>query len=521
MPSPFVPTVARSGTVKIETCNIINMATQNVLDIRSIARRITICNSLDVMTTSGWLEVLDQGNAIEEYSMNGQEILDISITLNADAGSSDLNSYKRRFLVYGIENIAAMKDQMVYKILFIDPFALMNTDTRISWHFKNVKGEDIIKKIGDIAQNAVNAPYRQAMSMSFGGSGGISSSQGLFDFKADVSTQHELDIYVPMMKPFELIRYLADRVVSSGNQSDGGDNNCSWSDCVFYQDKNGKFHLNSFKNLFKNGSPITLSQQIADNATQEKQHLIESYSFNKIYNIQVDKLNGIYGVQYAIADFKPSTKKATQQSVLGTSIMATSGIDQKNNSLSLRNTIARYFDNKLGPFSLSDDGSSGGNEKAGFIRPWQCNPRQPPLQSVQTTGEQPGQQKQAVYENQAGALIFLDACGIIHEDDNTYNEYKRVALPYVNGCIMKKVLSSYVINVVMNGAFDMDVGRSFVIKLDKNEGPKQMAVFVGDVIWVISDVKHEWRADTMEMKTYVTGFSPFLRRGEKFTNVKK
>ena len=85
---------------------------------------------------------------------------------------------------------------------------------------------------------------------------------------------------------------------------------------------------------------------------------------------------------------------------------------------------------------------------------------------------------------------------------------------------MKKVLSSYVINVVMNGAFDIDVGKSFVIKLDKNEGPKQMAVFVGDVIWAVSDVKHEWRADTMEMKTYVTGFSPFLRRGEVFTNKK-
>ena len=519
MADPFVPSVGRSGTVEIKLCNIVNTMKGDVLDIRNIIRRITICNSLDVMTTSGWIEVLDQGNAIEEYSMNGKELIDLHIIVNQNASSSDANEYKRRFLVYGIENIVAMKDQMSYKILFIDPFALMNTDTRISWHFKNVKGEDIIKKIGDIASNDVNKPYLEAMKTPYGGNGGVKSNQNLFDFTADVSTQHELDIYVPMMKPFELIRYLADRVVSSGNQSDGGDNNCSWSDCLFYQDKNGKFHLNSFKNIFKNGDPITLSQQIADNATQEKQHIIESYSFNKIYNIQVDKLNGIYGVHYAIADFKPSTKIATEQTVLGTSITSSSGIDQKNNSLSLRNTIARYFDNKLGPFSLSDDGSRGTNEKAGFVCPWQCAQRRPPLQSTQLV-DVPGQQKQVNYENQAGALIFLDSCGIIHEDDNTYDEYKRVTLPYVNGCIMKKVLSSYVINVVMNGAFDIDVGKSFVIKLDKNEGPKQMAVFVGDVIWAVSDVKHEWRADTMEMKTYVTGFSPFLRRGEVFTNKK-
>ena len=120
------------------------------------------------------------------------------------------------------------------------------------------------------------------------------------------------------------------------------------------------------------------------------------------------------------------------------------------------------------------------------------------------------------YDTQTGSLIFLDACGIIHEDDKTYDEYKRVALPYVTGCIMKKVLSTYVVNLAMNGAFDIDVGRSFTIKLDSSgKGvTKQMSAFVNDVRWLVSDVKHEWRADTMQVKTYVTGFAPFLNRGE-------
>jgi hypothetical protein len=82
---------------------------------------------------------------------------------------------------------------------------------------------------------------------------------------------------------------------------------------------------------------------------------------------------------------------------------------------------------------------------------------------------------------------------------------------------MKKVLSTYVINITMNGAFDVDVGRSFIIKLDTSEGPKQMGEFVGDVIWIVSDVRHEWRSDSLQVKTYVTGFTPFLKRGRKFS----
>ena len=85
MADPFVPSVGRSGTVEIKLCNIVNTMKGDVLDIRNIIRRITICNSLDVMTTSGWIEVLDQGNAIEEYSMNGKELIDLHIIVNQNA----------------------------------------------------------------------------------------------------------------------------------------------------------------------------------------------------------------------------------------------------------------------------------------------------------------------------------------------------------------------------------------------------------------------------------------------------
>ncbi len=504
----IVPSATRSGTTKIVTCAITNN-TGSTIDITNILRGINIFNSLDSMVTSGWIEVLDQGNAIEEYSMNGQEVVDLEIHLNDDAetGSSkagdDFNVYRRRFLVYAIEDLRVMTDQMMYRIKFIDPFALMNTDTRISWHFKDKKGEEIIKKIGEVAENSINQPYRNAMSGVYGGAK-LSSSQKLFDFKADVSTQHQLDIYVPMMKPFELIRYIADRVISSDSEN----SNCRWSDCLFYQDKNGTYHLNSFKQLFKQSDPIVFSQQIASNATQEMQHLIESYTFNKIYNIQTDKLNGIYGVQFAIADFKPTTKKTTIETVLGTNIMSNSGEDKSADSLKLHESIDKYFNHSLGPIKNLT------SKEAGFIEPFQCAPRE--LQSVQAAGNQ-GQQKTSKYDSRTGSLIFLDSCGIIHEDDNTYDEFKRVTLPYVTGCIMKKVLSTYVLNVVMNGAFDVDVGRTFIIKLEQGEGPQQMAAFLNEVIWLVSDVRHEWRSDTAQVKTYVTGFTPFLNRGKPAT----
>ena len=505
---PFVSSAPRSVSTRVATCSITNVATQKTIDVLKITRGISIFNSLDVMATSGWIEVMDQGNAIEEYEFNGQEILDLEIVLNEEgyksAGNSDFNVYKRRFFIYAIEDIAAMINQMVYRIKFIDPFALMNTDTRISWHFKNMKGEDIIKKIETLAENGSNAPYRTAMGLPLSGGNFTPKEQKLFDFKADVSTREDLDIYVPMMKPFELIRYIADRVISSDSEN----SNCRWSDCLFYQDKNGTYHLNSFKQLFKQKDPIVFSQQIASNATQEMQHLIESYTFNKIYNIQTDKLNGIYGVQFAIADFKPTTKKTTIETVLGTNIMSNSGEDKSADSLKLHESIDKYFDHSLGPIKNLT------SKEAGFIEPFQCAQRE--LQSVQAAGNQ-GQQKTSKYDSRTGSLIFLDSCGIIHEDDNTYDEFKRVTLPYVTGCIMKKVLSTYVLNVVMNGAFDVDVGRTFIIKLEQGEGPQQMAAFLNEVVWLVSDVRHEWRSDTAQVKTYVTGFTPFLNRGKPAT----
>lgn len=505
---PFVSSAPRTESTKIATCSITNMATQKTIDILKATRGITIFNSLDVMATSGWIEVFDQGNAIEEYEFNGQEIFDLEIILNDEGfkgGNDSFNKYRRRFLIYAIEDIAAMTNQMVYRIKFIDPFALMNTDTRISWHFKNMKGEDIIKKIETLAMNDVNQPYRKAMELPLKGGDFTPKEQKLFNFKADVSTKEDLDIYVPMMKPFELIRYIADRAVSTDSEG----TNCRWSDCLFYQDKDGTFHLNSFKNLFKQDNPIVFSQQIASNATQEMQHIIESYTFNKIYNIQTDKLNGIYGVQFAIADFKPTTKKTTIETVLGTNIMSSSGDGKETvDSLKLHESIDKYFGHSLGPISNLQ------SKEAGFIEPFQCESRT--LQSVQASGNQ-GQQKASSYDTRTGSLIFLDACGIIHEDDNTYDEFKRVTLPYVTGCIMKKVLSTYVLNVVMNGAFDVDVGKTFIIKLEQSEGPQQMTAFLNEVIWLVSDVRHEWRSDTMQVKTFVTGFTPFLNRGKEAT----
>ena len=496
----------RTSSAKIEVCSVTHVPSSTTIDLRSVTKAINIFNSLDSMVTSGYIDVFDQGNAIEEFKFNGKEIIDIEIHIGTQgasgaAGGSDFNVYSRRFIVYAIDNVAASTDQMTYRIRFVDPFSLLNTDNRISWHFKQTKGEDIIKKISSLASSSVNAPYRDAMRGSFSKSK-LSSSQDLFSFTSDVSTQHDFDMYVPMMKPFELIRWVADRVVSS-------DNPCKWSDCLFYQTKDGKFHLNSFKNLFGK-DPLVFTQQIAVSASEEKRHMIESYTFNKIYNIQQDKLNGIYGLQFAIADFKPTTKTVTQSTVLGTNIASNDqAAGQKTGDISLHKTITRYF-SSLGSVNLSS------SERCGLIEPFQCAGQV--ISSVQSTGANGGQ-AQVSYNTQSGALIFMDACGIIHEDDKTYNEYERVTLPYVTGCIMKKVLSTYVVNLAMNGAFDVDVGRSFTIKL--NSGAKgvtrQMSAFVNGVKWLVSDVRHEWRYDTMQVKTYVTGFTPFLNRGDEAT----
>jgi len=513
----ILQTQNRANSSRLVTCCITNVTTKTSVSLTAIARKIRIYNSLESMVTSGFVEVVDQGNAIQEYKLNGKEILDIEIHLN-DNGSTGLsnsdsnwNVYKRRFLVYAIESIGVVIDQMSYKILFIDPFALVNTDTRISWHFKKTKAEDIIKKIGSSANGELNSPYKNAVSQGYRSGMSI---QNLFNFKSDASTLHELDIYVPMMKPFELIRYVADRALST----DGSET--KWSDCLFYQSKDGTFHFDSFKNLFKK-KPLVFGQQISQGMMQEKMHLIETYTFNKIYNIQEDKLNGIYGLQFAIADFKPTARKVSQTTVLGTNIVskddgnALKSSAKSKKSISLKRSVFDYFSGVDLGLSFGNDSSS--RQKCGFIEPFQCSSID--LSSTQKAGLN-GQTQSVSYNTQTGSLIFLDACGIIHEDDLTYNEYERVTLPYVTGCIMKKVLSTYVVNLSMTGAFDVDVCKPFVINLEDDKSKnttRQMSTFVNGVHWLCSDVSHEWRSDTMQVKTYVTGFTPFLKKGTRFT----
>ena len=115
----------RQITSKLVTCKLTNTVTKNTIDLASIVRTINIYNSLEVMCTSGDIQVMDQGNMIEEYKLNGKEVIDLEIHLNDDSagGSSKLteeeNVYKRRFFVYAIDSIVGEKDKMAYVIRFI------------------------------------------------------------------------------------------------------------------------------------------------------------------------------------------------------------------------------------------------------------------------------------------------------------------------------------------------------------------------------------------------------------------
>lgn len=510
---------SRQITSRVVVCKLTNTVTKNTIDISSIVRIINIYNSLEVMCTSGDIQVLDQGNMIEEYKLNGKEILDLEIHINDSSNqlSEDENIYKRRFFVYAIDSIVGENDMMAYVIRFIDPFALINTDTRISFHYKNKKGEDIINQIKKIANSPQNNSYKNIINNNYSSINCNNNSTDLFPFKNDVSSKYEFDITVPMLKPFELIRYITDRMTSSENTSD-------WSDCIFYQDKKGVFHLNSFRNIFNQSNRLLFAQQLTQSINEEPSHLVESYNFNKIYNIQLDKLNGIYGLQFAISDFKPETKTVTSTTILGTNIISQS--DEKNgpkSNMSLHDTIVNYFGNQLGSINLVgvqkmdnyNDTPSTQRMNAGIIDPFKCD--YVPIKSNQTATTK-GIAQTVEYNNQTGALIFLDTCGIIHENDTEYDEYKKFALPHVKGVIMKKVLGTYVINCTMNGSFDIDLGKSFVLNMPQPSGvTRQLSAFVNGVVWMITNYKHTWDASSLEVKTYVTGITPFLKRGEEAT----
>lgn len=513
----------RKSKSRLITCKLTNTVTKNTIDLLAVVRQINIYNSLEVMCTSGDIQIMDQGNMIEEYKLNGREILDLELHVNDNSttGSSKLseeeNVYRRRFFVYAIDSIVGQNDQMAYVIRFIDQFALINTDTRISFHYKNKKGEDIISQVNKIVNSGQNNSYKNVINNSYSSTNCNSNGSNLFPFKNDISTKYEFDLTVPMWKPFELIRYVADRMTSSENTSD-------WSDCVFYQDKHGVYHLNSFRNIFNQANQLKFAQQISESASEEPSHLVESYSFNKVYNSQTDKLNGIYGMQFAISDFKPEAKTVTQTTVLGTNIVSQS--DEKNGphgDMSLHDTIVNYFGNQLGSINLAgvqkmgtyNDTPSTQRTVAGIIDPFKTD--YVPIKSNQTATTK-GSAQTVEYNNQTGALIFMDACGMIHENDTEYDEYKKFTLPHVKGIVMKKVLGTYVINCIMNGSFDVDLGKSFVLNMPQpNEITRQLSAFVNGVVWMVTNYRHYWDAESMEIKTFVTGITPFLKRGESAT----
>jgi hypothetical protein len=190
--------------------------------------------------------------------------------------------------------------------------------------------------------------------------------------------------------------------------------------------------------------------------------------------------------------------------------------------MSLHDTIVKYFGNQLGSINLSGAESSSGNNtentsriKAGIIDPFKAD--KVPIKSTRTATTK-GVAQTVEYNNQTGALIYLDTCGIIHENDTEYDEYKKFALPHVKGIVMKKVFGTYVINCTMNGSFDVDLGKSFVLNMPQPDGvTKQLSAFVNGVVWMITNYRHTWDSESMEVKTFATGITPFLKRGEVAT----
>lgn len=513
----------RSGTSKVVVCKLTNTITQQTIDLSSIVRGINIYNSLESMCTSGDLAVMDQGNMIEEYQLNGQEIIDIEIHINDEGNlSEDENIYKRRFFVFAIDSVTGEHDKMNYIIRFIDQFALINTDTRISFHYKKMKGEDIIKKINSIVNSEQSSNYKNVINNTYQSTNCNQNGADMFPFKSDVSTKYEFDLYVPMWKPLQLIEYIKDRCVSNENTNE-------WADTVFYQDKKGVYHFSSFKNVFQKSNQLQFAQQLTPDITNEPSHLVISYTFNKIYDIQLDKLNGIYGVQFGIADFKPETSVITSSTVLGIDLGATSeeregtdGIVKADGTMNLQNYINDYFGDSLGSIrnlsSAKRDDKDNTNpskerKEAGIIDPFRL--KYVNMQSNQTATTK-GNSKTVSYNNQSGAVIYLDTCGMIHENDTEYDEYKKFTLPAAKGMVMKKVLSTYIINCEMNGSFDVDLGKTFVMNMPQEEGvTKQLSAFVNGVTWMIASYRHTWDYEKFEVKTYVTGVTPFLKRGEK------
>lgn len=459
-------TVLRKQSPALSKLEITNFNRNESYDLRYVFTELNIYSSIDGVFASGDVTISEQGNLISTAPLDGREYIEIEFcSLN---GSYE--SYHRLFFVYAIDQLSEFKDVRTYTIRFTDIFGILNPDIRISYTYKT-KLEKIIQEIQTIIENPEMGfeDYKQILNNHTT----IPTGNKLFTFKTDddlsVETSYEMKFVVPEWHPLKLINYLSQRTVSNDSASL---QEHQFTDCLFFQNRNGEFILTNYKKMFntplssKYSKNIEFKKEIAntktqssnnsnDTAMQEVKYAVQKYDLNKIYNVQTQKQIGFFGFTECITDFVNA---------------------------------------RCEPITVTND------EIQSIILRYGISNNQYPYESIKKT------------EN---GVFYYDACGM--NMSQAEDEYNKFTLPHIKGVVVRQYLEYAKIVIEMNGVSDIDIGKTVTINLGNDVNNTSITQYVNDSKWVISKYAHRFLADGT-YTTVVECFTPYINRSKDFNN---
>lgn len=446
--------ITKTNTFSLEILSLTSSDGKKKVDLRAIFNELNVYADMDNIVLTGSVKVTEKGNLISSFPIIGKELIEVKFNSSSGA-KKQYGDFHKVFFVYAVDSIQEYADTRSYVIRFTDVCALINNDIRLSIKF-NDKPEEIISKVGNIINK--DEAYKEAYS-NFAIDNNLAYT--LFDLKKMVSSQYDTKITVPNWKPFSLITYLANRAVSTDVNL--AENN-RFTDCLFFQQVDGKFVFTSYKQLFStalqsgDGTEVKFLRQpsnLADASGNFIKYNIVNFNFNNMFNVQTQKATGLLGYTVFTAD-----------------MLLKNQIESEVKYSDVFDIISQY--------------------------------------KTVTTGDA----NKYFTIDYTQTPLYLEVVYNINSDPDEKEREKYVYPAVIKGNPVRQHLRSLTMTLELDGASDLDIGKYITVDLGKNPNTKVFTIgdYVKDTKWVISKIKHTITVSSY--KTYVECFTPVLRKGK-------
>lgn len=348
----------------------------NYLPILMMATYFEIHSSIEQMYTTGFVDVLDPMNSLSDILVAGKCFIQIQFNGMSYENEPYSGAYQRVFIVNSIDNVQPAPSDSTeiirYRISFADVMYFVNSDMRISIMY-NLPTEQVIQNIKTILEKGSEVKDDASPFHLFKTYREITEQFPAYYNKEEIfpvakfgdtdnkyvisGTKYNIEMKVPNMHPLDLIRhYVAHSIDKEQNlrvvhnvitkvgtvhkkTSEAAEQVATFdfADCVFYQNKWGKYVLSSWRQILStpyvpdgsalfedvvkvagkymttiNGSPtLTFFKlpQYADKYTVSplKAYSILDCNISTFFNIDEIKNSGGFGAILDVADLSNCT----------------------------------------------------------------------------------------------------------------------------------------------------------------------------------------------------------------------